>query len=68
MVSEARKLAKRLGARLRKSEKQSESEKSVQLFGMGSIMNHIKTNWVEVKKNVTLTSLIRNNREGLQGH
>jgi hypothetical protein len=68
MVGEARKLAKRLGAKLRKSERKIESRK-LSMFGMGSsLVNHIKTNWVEVKKNVTLTGFIRNRPEGFQGH
>ena len=65
MVGEARKLAKRLNARLRKNKKRV---KSLELFGLGTIFNHIKTNWVETKENVKLTSFVRNRPEGFQSH
>jgi hypothetical protein len=67
MVSTAKKLAKGIGKKLRLAKKE-EKNTAFRSFGLGSIVNHIKTNWVEIKKNVTFTNFIRNRREGFQSH
>jgi hypothetical protein len=66
MVSEAKKLAKRLNAKLRKSGKKN--SRKLQMFNLDGIYKHIKTNWVEVKTHVKLTNFVRNRPESFQGY